>query len=243
MSAAPAGAARLRQVVIAAAERDPVADALQRSLGLRAPYEDPGVGLFGLHNAVFALGDQFLEVIAPTQEGTAVGRWRRRTGADGGYMLIVQLDDLAGARARAREMGVRTAWEIDLPDIAATHLHPADTGGALLSLDRPDPPGSWRWGGPDWTGRTGTGAAGAITGVHVRAPDPAGTAARWGRLLGRAPAGDGTTLALDDATVTFTAGPDLVTAVDVALPAGVRAGREHVAVGGVTFRLRDLPSA
>src|SRR5580692_7164194 len=49
--------ARLRQAVLVAAELEPVADALQAALGLREPFRDPGVGEFGLHNAVFALED------------------------------------------------------------------------------------------------------------------------------------------------------------------------------------------
>ena len=38
------------------------------------------------------------------------------------------------------------------PDIVDVHLHPRDTGGVLLALDAVDPPGSWRWAGPAWTG-------------------------------------------------------------------------------------------
>ena len=38
-------------------------------------------------------------------------------------------------------MGVRVVWQLDLPDISGTHLHPADTRGAIVSLDRADPPG------------------------------------------------------------------------------------------------------
>src|SRR4051794_8153215 len=96
---------RLRQAVIAAAELAPVADKLRDELGLGEPFADPGVGFFGLHNAVFALGDQFLEVIAPQQADTAVDRWLARHGGDGGYMLIFQVDDIAGARAARRRSG------------------------------------------------------------------------------------------------------------------------------------------
>src|SRR5690349_14346636 len=98
---------RLRQVVLAAAELEPVADALRRELGLGEPYADPGVAMFGLRNAVFALGDQFLEVVAPAGDDTAVGRWLAHRGGDGGYMLIFQLGDVAAARERARAAGVR----------------------------------------------------------------------------------------------------------------------------------------
>src|SRR5436305_3936382 len=144
---------RLRQAVVVAAELEPVAAALRAELGLGEPFRDPGVGEFGLVNAVFALGDCFLEVIAPAQGGTAAGRWLERHGGDGGYMVIFDLEDVGRARERARESGIRVVWRVDLPDISGTHLHPADMRGAIVSLDQSRPYGSWRWGGPDWTGR------------------------------------------------------------------------------------------
>lgn len=57
---------RVRQLVIAANSLD-TADTLQSVLGLGEPFPDPGVAEFGLVNAVFALGDQFLEIVVPTE--------------------------------------------------------------------------------------------------------------------------------------------------------------------------------
>ena len=61
----------------------------------RGKVADEGVGYFGLHNAVFALGDTFFEVISPLRASTAAGRQLDRRGADCGYMLMAQLEDLA----------------------------------------------------------------------------------------------------------------------------------------------------
>src|SRR5436305_10980312 len=163
---------RLRQAVILATELDPVADRLRAELGLGEPFADPGVGAFGLHNAVFALGDAFIEVIAPKEPGTAAARWLERHGGDGGYMVIFQVGDIAAARERAERDGIRPVWSIDLEDISATHLHPADMRGAIVSIDQPLPPESWRWGGPGWIGRAGTGAPGALEGITVAVRDP-----------------------------------------------------------------------
>ena len=233
---------RLRQAVIAAAQLEPVAQELRTSLGLGEPFRDPGVGMFGLVNTVFAISDCFIEVISPSQPDTAAGRWLERHGGDGGYMVIFDLEDLDGARARVRAAGVRVVWQLDLPDISGTHLHPADMRGAIVSLDRADPPGSWRWGGPDWTGRTGTGAPGRIDAVTVSVTDPAAVAERWGRVLGVEPdGGERPELGLDGGTVAFEPGgsDDGLTEVHVALPPDVRAGRDAVEVGGVLFRMRD----
>ena len=68
-------------------------------------------------------------------------------------MAIFQVPDLAAARRRVAELGVRVVWTADLPDIAGTHLHPGDVPGAIVSLDWADPAQSWRWAGPSWTGR------------------------------------------------------------------------------------------
>src|SRR3954451_15040739 len=209
---------RLRQAVIAAAELEPVAGQLREELGLDEPFADPGVGFFGLHNAVFALGDQFLEVIAPEKPDTAVDRWLARHGGDGGYMLIFQVPDIATARGRAEGLGIRSVWGIDLDDISATHLHPADVRGAIVSIDQPEPPGSWRWGGPHWEGKVGTGAPGELRGVTVTVPEPEQTAACWAEILGGEPPG-----------VRFEAGDDDVTTWRVSVPG--RSGA--VDVGGV----------
>jgi Glyoxalase-like domain len=230
---------RLRQAVILAAELAPVADRLQAELGLGEPFADPGVGAFGLHNAVFALGDAFIEVIAPKEEGTAAGRWLERHGGDGGYMVIFQVDDIAAARERAERDGVRSVWSIDLDDISATHLHPSDMRGAIVSIDQPLPPESWRWGGPGWIGQAGTGAPGALEGITVAVRDPEAAAERWASVLG-APKADGE-LRVDGGRVEFeqSGGHEAIVEFAVSVPPEVRRDREAVEVGGVRLAFRD----
>lgn len=181
---------RLRQVALVAHDCGLVAGQLRDAFGWDEPYHDPGVGRFGLTNAVFAAGDTFVEVVAPVQAGTTAGRYLERRGGDGGYMAIFQLPDLAAARARLPGLGVRVVWTADLPDIAGTHLHPKDVPGAIVSLDWAEPAGSWRWAGPAWTGRVPDHAGGGVTGVTIEVADPAAAAARWAAVLG-IPAGGG----------------------------------------------------
>lgn len=237
---------RLRQAVLVAAELEPVASALRSALALGEPFRDPGVAEFGLQNAVFAIGDCFLEVISPLRPGTAAGRYLERHG-DGGYMAIFDLEDLAGARQRAAGAGIRVVWQIDLPDISGTHLHPADMRGAIVSLDSSRPYGSWRWGGPQWTGRTGEGAPGHLTAITVAVRDPAVAARRWGHVLGASlAAGDAMELALDGGAVHFVQAHDAsgegIVEFGFAGVGGLDAAPEGLEVGGV--RLRALaPSA
>jgi hypothetical protein len=232
---------RLRQAVWVAQELEPVASALRSALHLEEPFRDPGVGEFGLENTVFALGDCFLEVISPTREDTAAGRYLTRHGGDGGYMVIFDLEDLEGARSRALGLGVRVAWQIDLQDISGTHLHPADMRGAIVSLDQSRPSGTWRWGGPQWTGKTGAGAPGRLAGITVAVADPASVAARWGEVLGvPVSGGDGPVLRLDGSEIRFqmAASERVEGLVEIALelPQELPGGGEAIELGGVLLR-------
>ena len=56
---------RLRQVALVAHDCGRVTAGLSRAFGWARPFCDPGVGQFGLTNAVFAVGDTFVEVVAP----------------------------------------------------------------------------------------------------------------------------------------------------------------------------------
>jgi hypothetical protein len=229
---------RLRQAVLVAAELAPVERELRESLALGEPFRDPGVAMFGLQNAVFALGDCFLEIVSPTQPETAAGRYLERHGGDCGYMVMFDLEDLAGARARAQANQIRVVWQIDLPDVSGTHLHPADIGGAIVSIDASRPYGSWRWGGPEWTEQLGEGAPGALTGVVLAVADPAAAAARWADVLGVALDGDGQALALDGGEVRFVQGDGEGSdgLVEIALSGIAGLGADGAQIGGVSFR-------
>src|SRR5487761_2584146 len=98
---------RLRQAVLVASDLQPLVARLQEELGLDEPFRDPGVGEFGLANAVFAIGDCFLEIVSPVTGGTAAGRPLERAGDDGGYMALFDLEGLLSARERVAELGVR----------------------------------------------------------------------------------------------------------------------------------------
>ena len=178
---------RLRQIALVAEKLDPVVSDLCAVLDVGVCFRDPGVAEFGLVNALMPIGDTFLEVVSPKQEGTTAGRLLARRGGDGGYMVILQTDDLPAARRRAEQQGVRIVWEIALPDVATVHLHPRDLGGAIVSLDQPKPPESWRWGGPDWQRHVRRETVSRIVGATLDARDPEAMAARWAAVLGLAP--------------------------------------------------------
>lgn len=186
---------RLRQVVIAARKLRPVAHEIEQHLGLSHPFRDPGVGFFGLENAVFNAGDSFVEVVAPVQDGTAVGRFLDRTGGDGGYMVMFEVADEAATRRRLADLGVRVVFDHTEPDTVDLHLHPKDVPGAIVALDVCSPAGSWRWGGPAWTATVPAHAPGGVRSITIAADDPDDVRRRWADVLGVD--GGGTDLALD----------------------------------------------
>jgi hypothetical protein len=214
---------RLRQIAFAARDLDAVVGELCAVLDVEVSFNDPGVAVFGLHNAVLPVGDTFLEVVSPLQAETAAGRYMARRGGDCGYMVMVQTEDSDLDRRRAAALGVRVAWSIDLDDIRGTHLHPRDLGGALLSLDAALPPAAWRWAGPRWEQARRSAVAREIVGVEMQCAERDAVAQRWAALLGRAVQdgpGDTVHIALDRGVIRFARGPvgvDGVTAVDVAV--------------------------
>ncbi len=238
------GFVRLRQLVIAAASLE-AADRLAAVLGLGQAFADPGVAEFGLVNRVYAIGDQFLEVVVPAMPGAPAARFLAR-GGEGGYMAIFQTDDLSGVRARADALRIRRVWNIDLPDISASHLHPADVGAAIVSVDEARPAPGWRWGGPDWEVRA---SKGRLTGAVIHAVDPARMATRWSEVLGVAAKGERVDLA--DAALEFRQGSDerivkfLVSlpqagaALERAKALGLEVVGSEVRIGGVGIILGD----
>lgn len=195
---------RLRQVAFVAENLSKVREDLFQLLGLNDDYADPGVGEFGLHNSVMAIGDTFLEVVAPTQTGTTAGRLLERRGGDGGYMVLVQTDDIEHVRAHTESLKVRKIWEFDSETTKAFHLHPKDVGGAILSVDQMDPPESWRWAGKGWESRQAQWVS-SIRSVSIQANDPESMAKRWAQVLDQTVErmGDEWAVMLEDASIRF----------------------------------------
>jgi hypothetical protein len=182
-----AGVIRLRQVVIAARDLDATVDRLCSELHLAVCFNDPGVAEFGLHNALLSVGDQFIEVVSPLTGNitgittdSAAGRLLDRRNADvTAYMVMFEVDDLDIRMAELGDAGVRTVWSGDFPSIRGRHLHPADVGGAIVSIDQPQPPGSWLWGGPTWRAHTDNSVVSAIAGYTIATDDPAAVTTLW----------------------------------------------------------------
>ena len=193
---------RLRQIALVGQDLAACEADIRAILGLDYAYDDPGVGAFGLKNAVFAIGETFLEVVSPKQEGTTAGRLLEKRGGDGGYMAIFQVEDIAKARQRIADAGARgvSATNREGGKVCYSHIHPRDIGGAIVSVDFMDPWEHWEWGGPEWRQHLKTDVSTGIVGAEMQGDDPYAMAKRWGEVLGREvePVGEYWRIALDD---------------------------------------------
>lgn len=188
------GYLRLRQICLVASDLAKVEKEIADVLGLEICFRDPGVGKYGLHNALFAMSGTFLEVVSPLKDDTAAGRYIERRKGDGGYMYIVDCDDLERRREVIKGAGVRLVEDLKSTEGTLTgealHLHPRDTGGCLLSVDRHSPDGesmagSYKWAGENWISHDRSKTVRAISGARMQCNDPAAVAARWSQLLER----------------------------------------------------------
>lgn len=238
---------RLRQVALVAKDLDAVVAEARERLGLEVAFNDPAVAQFGLRNAVMPVGNQFLEVVSPTREGTAGGRYLDRRGGDGGYMVILQADEHAARRNHVVELGIRRALELQMEHYTLMQLHPADTGGSFLEIDEQHggedmESGPWEPAGPDWQKARRTDVVTGIAAAEIQSPDPARLAARWSDILQVPLTGDDSSppeIELDNATLRFVEATDGrgegLAALDLTATAGATADAKQL--GGVRLRL------
>lgn len=185
----------LRQICLVAEKLAPAVDDLSAVLGIASCHVDPAVGKFGLENNLLRVGSQFIEVVAPSPystlpEETAAGRFLKRRGGNGGYMVICQvptLEEQAELRARATANQVRVAFESDRETWNIMQLHPADMGAAFFEVDwdqEADVTGNWHpAGGKDWQ-RVEPGEVMSISAVELQSDDPMALAERWASVAG-----------------------------------------------------------
>jgi Glyoxalase-like domain len=201
---------RLRQICLVAHDLEKVAADLTETLGLEICHRDPNVAKYGLKNVLMPIGTNFLEVVSPMKPGpeTAAGRYLERRKGDGGYMVIMDCDDVAPWRAHMGTVGVRLVE--DRAYEGKAHLmqfHPRDTGACIMEIDHhiggDNPNGPYQWAGDHWHKHIRTDRAVEIAGVVLQANAPEALAQRWAQILKRAPHPDYGAIFLDNAAIDF----------------------------------------
>jgi hypothetical protein len=184
---------RLRQICLVAADLNDAEALITPALGADVCFRDHHVSRYGLHNALWTFGGTFLEVVSPLGPGTAAGRYLTRRGGDGGYMFIVDCEDVAPRRDHLRSIGKRIVADVSRGDgdlhSSAIHVHPADSGGCILSIDQhsggEDMMGGYLWAGHDWRRFDPNGPIRSIVGAEMQSDHPGRLAEVWSDLLQR----------------------------------------------------------
>ena len=207
---------RIRQICLVAHDLERIQQQLESVFGVEVCYRDPGVGRYGLQNMLIPFGDQLLETVSPQpgEHDTAGGRYLKRRGGDGGYMVIMQVPKAAypSYRERVDRLGIRLVSEPGegRETTGGMQLHPKDVPAAIPELrwnaeeERRD--GAWWPAGPDWQRARHTQIVDGIRAAEIQARDPAGLAARWGAVLDEPLSADADghpILALDGSDIRF----------------------------------------
>jgi hypothetical protein len=231
---------RLRQVAVAALDGREVVEQLGTVLGVSTGYQDPAVADFGLENHVFALGDQFLELVSPVTHDAPVWRFLEKRGLGGaGYMVILEVDSVDPYRNRAEALHHRVVLDSESDTWGTLHLHPRDMG-SLMSVYH-DKLGNWMPAGPNWRGRIGAGPLSGIAGVRIATTDSATLASRWAAFLD-VPHSSPVVVRLNEGSIEFVSaasGNDGLAGVDLTSEE-TRVGECHT-IAGTEFRIVSGP--
>lgn len=181
---------RLRQICLVAPELASPEQDLAAVLGLRPCHRDPHLARYGLENVIFRLGDRFIEIVAPIQEGTSAGRFLARSGGHGGYMAIFDCDDPDRRAAHAETLGVAVVNRMRHDDYLGVQLHPKGCRAAMIEFNRTDGGadlnGPYWPAGPDWQAAPEADPLCRLDTVVLDSPTPDALAAHWGHLLDNA---------------------------------------------------------
>jgi hypothetical protein len=247
---------RLRQICLVAPHLEPVISDIAEIMGLNVCYRGGNVAKYGLENALLPVDTILLEVVAPTQPGTAAGRFLDKTGGRGGYMAIFCCDDPDQRGRHASEIGVRVANLIDHAPYHGVQLHPRDCRAAFIEFNHTDGSddilGPYPPAGPDWHKSIARDVTQALTGVEMQSPEPQDLAEHWGRIIGipasKSKAGEAE-LKLPNCGFKFVRGEseimsgltfrvaDVAKVRDAAKARGCAVSGGSFLLGGVTFRL------
>ncbi len=219
---------RLRQICLVAPDLELAVQAVRAIFGVEVCFRDPAVGKYGLVNALFVFGHQFLEIVAPTRAGTTAGRFIERSGGRGGYMAIFDCTDPERRRDLVQTLGVKVANVLDYPGYWGIQLHPRDCRATMLEFDRTDGAqdidGPYHPAGEHWRDAQRLERVRGMPAIEVESPDPSDIGAHWARIADRPLVRDAAgrpALRFDQGSVSF-----------VAVPAGTpeRLSAVHVAV-------------
>ena len=199
---------RLRQLVFVSKERDELSRKICNIFDLKETFHDPGLINFGLENVLIPLDDTFFEIVMPVRENTTAERFFEKTGGEGGYMIIVDVEDFEHENERVENSEIRIIWNGDRQEegihARTIHLHPKQVGGAILSLDKMIPENEWLWAGTKWQEHINNSLVDRLSGVILQSSDPDKLCSQWELALGKErDSGAMLNISLDQSNISF----------------------------------------
>ena len=122
-------------VGIAVPDLDQAVDFYRRAFGVQVVHEETNEEQ-GVREAMLAVGDGFIQLLAPLRADSPIGRFLERQGP-GIQQVAFGVDDVQDAARRLRAAGVRMLYEEAKTGTAGSLVnfaHPKDCGGVLIEL-------------------------------------------------------------------------------------------------------------
>ncbi len=129
---------RIDHVGVAVESLDAALELYRDRLGMREQHRET-VEQFGVEAVLMEVGEGHVELLEPTSEDSAVGRFLARNGP-GIHHVAYQTDDIDAALDHARDAGLRLIDQEPRTGIRSSRvafLHPKTTGGVLTELVEP----------------------------------------------------------------------------------------------------------
>lgn len=200
---------RLRQVCLVASELETPVRALREILDLRVCHRDPHLARYGLENVILPVGSRFIEIVAPTDNDTAAGRFLERSGGRGGYMAIFDCDAPDARAKHAEKLGIPVVNRLHHETYTGRQLHPRDCRAAMIEFNHTEGgdalDGPYWPAGPHWRDSPPSSITQRLEGIDLATPVPEDLALHWSRILQEESrrGHDGYRLATDGADLCF----------------------------------------
>jgi methylmalonyl-CoA/ethylmalonyl-CoA epimerase len=126
---------RIDHVGIAVPDLDEAIAFYKRAFGLKVVHEEVNEEQ-GVREAMLAIGDSYLQLLAPLTPESTIGKFLDRSGP-GIQQMAFAVDDVEAAAADLRAAGVRVLYDqakVGTGGSLVNFCHPKDCGGVLVEL-------------------------------------------------------------------------------------------------------------
>ena len=129
---------RVDHIGVAVEDLDASLELYERDYGMRLVHRET-VAEQGVEAVLLDVGENHIELLAPTDPDTPVGRFLAKKGP-GMHHVAYQVDDIEATLAALKQAGLRLIDEtprVGIRDSRVAFLHPKTAGGLLTEIVQP----------------------------------------------------------------------------------------------------------